>query len=78
MKECTAQQAQEVIAKAHWPAKEYSSGKRYFQVRWVDRGRLVAQRDDTLTRGKVTASYWMADSRLLAAVLAEAGTEPGR
>jgi len=52
MKTCTYQEAMSVIARNGHPAPEYSFGKRYAQVRYVVCGKLIAQRDDYLTRAR--------------------------
>jgi hypothetical protein len=61
MKTVTFKEFQEALANAGWPEPRYMHTKRTMDALYMDRGTEVAQKSQTLTRGKVTNEVYMAN-----------------
>jgi len=61
LRECTFEQAEAALARAGWPAPEYQFGKRYTVVTYKKCGQVVAERHDSVQRGKVVGRVWWAE-----------------
>jgi hypothetical protein len=65
MREATAQEYQDALAKAGWPPPRHMATKRSFDVFYSDRGTEVASRHETLKRGKVIGVLYMVNPAYL-------------